>query len=306
MRGLRPYLLPSLGVLLPLLLGLAARLALAAGWAENPVLFLRADLGTLLLFLGLLCTLLAAAGTGLAFAQRKRFGRQLEETRQHALEDRRRFLRRLDHELKNPLTAIQAGLGNLGREDGAETAILESVQAQTQRLNRLVSDLRKLADLEALQFEHEAVDMQEVLEEAVELAQDLPQAGDRKVTLTVLKSPWPLPKVSGDRDLLFLAVHNLLSNAVKFTQPGQSVEARLYEDGANLVVEVADSGPGIPEADLPYVWDELYRGENARGVPGSGLGLALVRAIITRHGGQTQLRSRVGQGTLVALRLPAA
>ena len=71
-----------------------------------------------------------------------------------------------------------------------------------------------------------------------------------------------------------------------------------------VIVEVADTGPGIPEEELPYVWQELYRGQGARGVQGSGLGLALVRAISDRHGGQVTIRSRVRQGTVVTMKLP--
>jgi two-component system OmpR family sensor kinase len=67
---------------------------------------------------------------------------------------------------------------------------------------------------------------------------------------------------------------------------------------------VADTGPGIPEDETPRVWDELHRGRAARGIPGSGLGLALVRAIVERHGGQVTIRSRLGQGTVVRVRLP--
>jgi two-component system OmpR family sensor kinase len=71
-----------------------------------------------------------------------------------------------------------------------------------------------------------------------------------------------------------------------------------------VAIEVADTGPGIPQEELPRAWEELYRGQGAQGVPGSGLGLALVRAIVERHGGQVTLRSRAGQGTVVTMRLP--
>ena len=79
---------------------------------------------------------------------------------------------------------------------------------------------------------------------------------------------------------------------------------RAFEDGARVAIEVADTGPGIPEAEQPHVWEELYRGQATRAVPGSGLGLALVRTIVQRHDGRIDLRSRVGQGTVVTLRLP--
>ena len=79
---------------------------------------------------------------------------------------------------------------------------------------------------------------------------------------------------------------------------------RAFEDGASVAIEVADTGPGIPEGDQPHVWEELYRGESARGIPGSGLGLALVRAIIARHEGDITFRSRHGEGTVFTVRLP--
>jgi two-component system OmpR family sensor kinase len=146
--------------------------------------------------------------------------------------------------------------------------------------------------------------MGDLLQEVVSLSRDRPEGGSRTLTLALPRAPWPLPAVPGEEDLLLLALYNLLDNALKFTPAGGTVEVRAYEDGTNVVVEVADTGPGIPEEEVPHVWEDLYRGEGARGIPGSGLGLALVRAVATRHGGQVALRSRVGQGTVVTLRLP--
>src|SRR5437763_1131769 len=116
--------------------------------------------------------------------------------------------------------------------------------------------------------------------------------------------PWQPPHITGDRDLLLLAVHNLLDNALKFSRPADHVELRASEDGAAVVIEVADTGPGIPDEDLPHIWEELYRGQGARAVPGSGLGLALTQSILQRHGGQVTVRSRAGQGTVFTVRLP--
>ena len=223
-----------------------------------------------------------------------------------AADERRRFLRRLDHELKNPLTAIRAGLANLAGSpsEAARQEALDSVEAQALRLSRLAADLRKLAELEIRLVEHSPVDIPALLQEVFTLAQDQPGAGERHLTLTIPQAPWPLPKVSGDPDLLFLAVHNLLENALKFSRPGDTVELHASEDGTSLLIEVADTGPGIPGEEQPHVWEELYRGEAGRGVPGSGLGLALVWAIAERHNGQVSLRSRPGQGTVFTLRLP--
>ncbi len=298
---------PLLASLAPLGLGLLAALLWQTGLLPGPVLelHLRADVGMLLLLAGALLTLLAlpAAEVGI-YAARLR-ARDLDAARASCADDRRRFLRRLDHELKNPLTALHAGLANLSAlpAGNQRDAARASVEAQVARLSRLVADLRKLAELERRPLECVPVDLGQLLAEAVELAQETP---DRAITLTLPQAPWPLPPVPGDRDLLFLACYNLLDNACKFTRPGDAIEMRAFEDGRRVVVEVADTGPGIPEKDLPHVFEELYRGENARGVEGSGLGLALVRAVARHHGGSVAVRSREGEGTAVTLRLPLA
>jgi len=219
---------------------------------------------------------------------------------------RRRFLRRLDHELKNPLTAIRAGLANLAEAPtvAARREALASVEAQTLRLSHLSSDLRKLADLETRLVEHSPVDMSALLHEAFRMAQEHPVAKERHLNLSIPQAPWPLPNIQGDPDLLLLAIHNLLENALKFSRPGDTLELRAFEKGIDIVIEVADTGPGIPEEEQPHVWEELYRGEAGRGIPGSGLGLAIVHAIAERHKGRVYLRSRLKQGTVFTLRLP--
>lgn len=294
-------------VVFPGLLLLSLSALLARGVLPNPILRLRVDLAALAALVGVGLSALLALGLVLCGWWMGRVRRETSvQVRTQAAADRRRFLRRLDHELKNPLTAIRAGLANLGETSNLEfrREALTSVEAETLRLSRLTADLRKLAELETRSLERGPVHLAELLQEALSLAQEQPQAQTRHLTLTLPQAPWPLPLVSGDWDLLFLAVFNLLDNALKFTQPGDTVEVRAFEDGATVVLEVADTGPGIPRAELPYVWQELYRGQGARGIRGSGLGLALVQAIVERHGGQTNLRSRAGQGTVVTLRLP--
>ncbi len=278
----------------------------------NPILNIRVDLGTVALIIGLTLSALIAEGLVLWEWARRRCQRRMDNIRAQAAEERRRFLQRLDHELKNPLTAIRAGLANVpepGLANGSTTITqqeaLASVEAQVMRLSRLTSDLRKLAELETRPLEPAPVDVAQLLEEVVALAQEQPEAEARRLTLMLPQAPWPVPDVMGDWDLLFLATYNLLDNALKFTRPGDAVEVRAFEDGNFVAIEVADTGPGIPEEELPRVWEELYRGQSARGVPGSGLGLTLARASVEGHGGQITLRSRVGQGTVVTMRLPA-
>jgi two-component system OmpR family sensor kinase len=295
-----------LAILAPAAAGLVLDIFIARGVPIIPILYMRADLGVFLLLAGVILTIVCAGGTIFYDWSEHRLEMQENNLRAEANDERRRFLRRLDHELKNPLTAIRAGLANIseGTSVPAREEALGSVEAQALRLSRLAADLRKLAELETRPVERVAVDLGAMLEEAFTLAKDSPDGSQRRLTLTLPKAPWPLPKISGDQDLLFLAVHNLLDNAIKFTRPGDTVEVRAFEDGSNVVVEIADTGPGILDTDIPHVWEELYRGEGARGVPGSGLGLALVRAIADRHNGQASLRSRAGQGTVFTIKLP--
>jgi two-component system OmpR family sensor kinase len=294
--------------LVPAVIGLVvAALAQGTALVPNPVLYVHVDAGTLALLAGSGLSLLAGAGLFTWELVDRRRRDDLRGAHQQAAEDRRRFLQRLDHELKNPLTAIRAGLANLadGAAAEAEQQALVSVEAQVLRISRLTADLRKLTELETRPVERDAVAIGPLLEEAVALARERPGSESRRVMLSLPQAPWPLPDVQGDWDLLFLATHNLLDNALKFTRPEDTVEVRALEDGDWVAIEVADTGPGIPAEDLPRVWEELYRSEAARGVPGSGLGLALVRAIVERHGGDTAIRSRAGQGTVVTIRLPA-
>lgn len=289
--------------LIPAFVSVALALLFVTGVLANPKVFLRADLSFVVLVSGLMISTLCLAGVAL-WQRGQRLGerRARRKVQAEAADDRRRFLRRLDHELKNPLTAVRVGLANVAADRSPEA--MQSVEAQVQRVSRLTADLRKLAELETRPIERAPVDVGELLQQVEELARERAEAGDRRFNLLMPKAPWPLPQLSGDRDLLLLVIHNLVDNAFKFTFPSDTIEVRAFEDGAAVVIEVADTGPGIPEAELPHVWEELYRGERARAVPGSGLGLALVRAIIERHGGTVTARSRVAQGTVFTLRLP--
>src|SRR5512139_1892172 len=221
---------------------------------------------------------------------------------------RRNFLRRLDHEIKNPLTGLRAALVNLQEAQNKEERIRAADNAgrAVARLSRLLADLRKLSDLGERPIERSRVDVPDLLQDAVDAAHVLPAYDGREVSLLIPKVPSPFPSVTGDRDLLVLAVYNLIENALKFTSREDSVEVRASEDGQAIVIEVADSGGGIPLEDQPKIFEELYRGTNARSTEGSGLGLALVKRIIALHSGQINVRSSQAEprGTVFTIRLP--
>ncbi|TQL48752.1 two-component system OmpR family sensor kinase [Homoserinimonas aerilata] len=211
----------------------------------------------------------------------------------------RRFLARLDHELKNPLTAIRA----TAAASGEDSAPWQAVDAQARKLSVLVRDLRKLAELETRPLEREQVDLENVLAEAIAALGQQDAAAGARMSLAVTRVPWPVPLVSADLDLLSIAVDNVLGNAAKYSSDGP-IEVRLREQDGWAVIEVADAGRGVPASDLPAVFDELARAQNARDVSGSGLGLTLVATVLARHGGDVVLRSVEGSGSVATLRLP--
>jgi two-component system OmpR family sensor kinase len=225
-------------------------------------------------------------------------------------DDKRRLFRRLDHELKNPLTALDASIENLA-EASTEADRLkarESSELALEQLRQLVRNLRKVSDIASQVIERQPVAVATLLENVVcEIKEQRPEAKDRRfVGPIVQQAPVPVSAVLGDYDLLFLAIMNVVDNAVKYTHSGDTIEVRAAREGGFVVISVADTGRGIPEEDLPYVWQELHRGQNVGAVPGSGVGLALVRIIVEKHGGQYELKSPAGMGTEVTLRLPAA
>ncbi len=223
-------------------------------------------------------------------------------------DNRRNFMRRLDHEIKNPLTALRAALVNLKEEKTEEERqrAVGNANRAVERLIRLLNDLRKLAELEERAIERYPVNVPELLEDVVTAAHVNPAYEKREINLLIPKVPSPFPLITGDPDLLLLAVYNLVENALKFTCAEDSIEVRALEDGRAIVIEVADTGPGIPPEDLPKIFEELYRGSNARSTEGSGLGLALVHRIAALHGGGLGVRSSqtAPRGTVFTLRLP--
>jgi two-component system OmpR family sensor kinase len=225
-------------------------------------------------------------------------------------QNRRNFLRRLDHEIKNPLTGLRAALVNLQEAQNKDERIRAADNAgrAVARLSRLLADLRKLSDLGERPVEQTRVDVPDLLQDAVDAAHVLPAFEGREVSLLIPKVPSPFPSMTGDRDLLVLAVYNLIENALKFTSAEDSVEVRASEDGQVIVIEVADSGGGIQPEDQPKIFEELYRGSNARSTEGSGLGLALVKRIIALHNGQVHVRSSQVEprGTVFTIRLPVS
>jgi signal transduction histidine kinase len=198
------------------------------------------------------------------------------------------------HDLRTPLSRLRTRLERAlvaPSEAGAakSSAQNEAIRAAIDEADRLLATfnaLLRIAELEAgARHDHtEPLDLSEVARSAAELYE--PVAEEKGFTLTVLTEPGV--SVRGDWHLLSQALANLLDNAIKYAGGGE-LELRVFPENGQAVLEVADRGPGIPEADRQSVLDRFVRLEASRTTPGNGLGLSLVRAIVQRHGGSVTL-----------------
>jgi two-component system sensor histidine kinase BaeS len=209
------------------------------------------------------------------------------------------------HELRTPLAALQAGLEELRdglREPDAER--LAALHDQTLRLGRVVQDLAALSAAEsaALSLHRSDTDLAEIARTALR-AYQAPLGAAGLHTGTDLADPLP---VHVDPDRLHQALTNLLANAARYCRPGDRVTVRGHRRGDLAVLEIADTGPGIPADELPHIFQRLWRGAQARTVAGSGIGLAVVRELVTAHGGTVSAASPADGGTTITIQLPLA
>lgn len=220
-------------------------------------------------------------------------------------ERQKQLLTDIAHELRTPLTvlrgeleAMQDGLmkadpGNLGR-------LIEEVDL----LTHLVQDLRllTLADSSGLTLNRSLFDLSNLAQEA--LAAFNTKAEAKGIQLQSQLAP---VQVLADRERILQVIYNLLENALRHTDQGAITLSTRQEPGW-AVLEVADTGPGIPEADLPYIFERFYRADPARSreTGGSGLGLTIVKALIEAHGGKVSVANGVKGGAIFSIRLPLA
>jgi two-component system phosphate regulon sensor histidine kinase PhoR len=243
----------------------------------------------------------------------------IDLTGQHRLDALRRdFVVNASHELKTPVAAITA------LSEGAATALedgdlemagrfLARVDREAERLDRLVRDLLDLSKVEGGTLAIEPVDLAALIADVT--GRYAERAAEKRIDVGARR----IPKVTirGDHAHLDLLVSNLLDNAVRYTEPGGCVRVRLtdrtrvegqgHDSQGHVVLEVEDTGRGIPSRDLPRVFERFYRVDRARdrGSGGTGLGLAIVRHVAETHGGKVSVASELGRGTTFTVLLPS-
>jgi two-component system phosphate regulon sensor histidine kinase PhoR len=222
---------------------------------------------------------------------------------------RRDFVANVSHEFKTPLTAIQGFAETLlagAVDDSANRGrFLGIILEHSRRLARLTDDLLKLSKMDAdrLEIEIQRLRVAQLMESCLETAQR--RAAEKDIRISV-NFPQHMPDIAGDRRLLTEVLQNLLDNATQYTPPGGQIMVSVETNAHEVVISVADTGIGIPQADQPRIFERFYRVDVARSreVGGTGLGLAIAKHLVEIQGGRIWVESEVGQGSQFHFTVP--
>lgn len=216
------------------------------------------------------------------------------------------FIHTVSHDLRSPLTAILGYvelLERVGPLNDQQREFVRRIQTSVHSITALVNDLLDLGRIEAgFDASRDLVLLQDVLHYTLETYQN--QAQDKQITITVDIDP-SLPAMRGNPIRLRQLMDNLVGNAIKYTPQGGRVRVSLQAEDGQIILQVADTGMGIPLADQPHIFEKFYRASNTpKGTPGTGLGLAIVKSIVENHQGRIWLTSTPGQGSTFYVVLP--
>jgi heavy metal sensor kinase len=225
-----------------------------------------------------------------------------------SVQSSRRFLADASHELRTPLTVIKGELQELSNEGGITGEALRervgSVLEEVARLEHLVSGLLALSRLDAgeTQRERTELNLAELVRSTAEQMRLMAEDRGISIELSGLQSA----VIQGDRSRIKQIIVNLLDNAIRFTPARGGVIVRTAEDDTHALLEVIDTGVGIPKACLPLVFDRFYRADEARSRDdgGAGLGLSIVKSICSMHGADIEVSSQLGEGSCFRVRFP--
>jgi two-component system sensor histidine kinase KdpD len=212
------------------------------------------------------------------------------------------------HEFRTPLTAIKASATSLltspGLTEGARTELLTVINEESDRLNRLVGEAAEMAQLDAGKFElHVGTHrIAEAIDDAMERAKS--SLGKHPIELSL---PPDLPEISVDLGRISEVILQLLENAAKYSAADSPIQISAELRSRTLMVSVADQGPGIDDFEQGLIFEKFYRGRNQRlQIQGTGMGLAIAKAIVEAHGGQIGVTSQPGHGSVFYFTLPVA
>lgn len=218
------------------------------------------------------------------------------------------FIADVSHELRTPLTVLRGSLEVILEEDRPAEEYREAIGnalLEVRHLTRISQNLLFLTRGESGRVTLSFANL-ELGRYAAETMRDLvPLAADRGITLSVLQPAAPV-YVFADAGRLQQVLHNLLENSLRYTESGGRIQVRVAAAPGEALIEVSDTGLGIPESDLPYVFERFFRSKSSRHVypAGSGLGLSIVRWIVEAHKGRVTVESAVNKGSTFTVHLP--
>ncbi|GHE45473.1 HAMP domain-containing sensor histidine kinase [Streptomyces capitiformicae] len=216
------------------------------------------------------------------------------------------FVADASHQLRTPLTALRLSLDNIadGVDDEFVREDVEQATAEVVRMSRLVNGLLVLARAEAKVTAAEPLSLRDVIQERLDVWR--PAADERGVTITLRGSADGRPLVLASPGHLDQVLDNVFSNALEVSPDGATITVRVESRGDEVVLSVLDEGPGMSDAEKSRAFDRFWRGQGLTGKSGSGLGLAVVKQLVTDDGGTVTLKDAPGGGLCVALTLRAA
>lgn len=212
------------------------------------------------------------------------------------------------HELRTPLTSIKASVTSLLTQDqlatGERNELLTVIDEESDRLNRLIGEAVEMAQLDAneVKLELAAHPIREVIDEALDESKQVLAQNPVEVRI-----PEQIPRAAMDAAWIVKVLRHLLENAVKYSQPGSPIFISSEVRSDRLITSIADRGSGIDDLERSLIFDKFYRGQSQRyRVQGTGMGLAIVKAIVEAHGGRISVTSQLGQGSVFSFGLPLA
>jgi len=244
------------------------------------------------------------------------FGYQVDRTQRQQRVARARSRKRMrtelissvTHDIKNPVGIIQSLAeflldGSVGALSAEQTEVARRIHASARHVIHLSVNLLDAARIESghLALQRTSTNLANVVADAIELARS---AGDLKGVTLELDCPSPPPTIAVDVLQMERVISNLLDNAIKYTPRGGAVTVAIHSEPGEVAISVRDNGPGLPPEELPRIFERYRRRAAASGVPGSGLGLFIVDAIVKAHGGRVEIESRLGHGTTISVHVP--
>lgn len=213
----------------------------------------------------------------------------------------------LVHELRTPMASISTIAHIMQRPEmppDQKNNYAQMIIKETKRLNELATNFLDLARLEARRaaFRITSFNLANLIEECKNMT--MPRASESNISFQLEMAP-NLPLVEADQDKIKQVVLNLLSNAVKYNRPGGKVYVRAYEKRDTIFIEFQDTGFGIPENEIPRLFEKFFRGSKTENsIPGTGLGLLISKRIVENHGGKIEVQSKLNIGTTFTVQLP--